>query len=240
MTTTYGYARVSTNKQSLPRQIQRIRLEAPEAIIFEEKYTGTTQDRPEWKKLLKAVKKGDTIIFDEVSRMSRNAEEGFRQYTELFEKGVELVFLRTPTINTSNYRKALETQIEATGDEVADCIIEALNKVLRILQRKQIESAFQQPQQERDDNSYRTSSGMKAKGATNEYDADGNIVKQGSISKAKTGKNLTTKKSIEAKAIIRKHSKDFGGSLNDADCQKLAQVSRNSFYKYKREIKEGL
>ena len=51
------------------------------------------------------------------------------------------------------------------------------------------------------------------------------------------GTRLTTKKSLECKAIIQKHSKDFGGSLEDPDVIKLCGCSRNSYYKYKREIK---
>lgn len=49
---------------------------------------------------------------------------------------------------------------------------------------------------------------------------------------------LVTKKSKAAKEIIRKHSKDFNGSLNDVDVMKLTGLSRNTFYKYKRELKE--
>jgi len=51
------------------------------------------------------------------------------------------------------------------------------------------------------------------------------------------GTRLTTKKSLECKAIIQKHSKDFGGSLEDPDVIKLCCCSRNSYYKYKKEIK---
>ena len=51
------------------------------------------------------------------------------------------------------------------------------------------------------------------------------------------GSTLTTKKSVECKAIIQKHSKDFGGSLEDPDVIKLCGCSRNSYYKYKRELK---
>ena len=39
------------------------------------------------------------------------------------------------------------------------------------------------------------------------------------------------------KAIIKKHSKDFGGSLEDPDVIKLCGCSRNSYYKYKKELK---
>ena len=52
------------------------------------------------------------------------------------------------------------------------------------------------------------------------------------------GTKLVTKKSVAAKEIIRKHSVDFGGSLNDAECMSLAGLARNTFYKYKRELKE--
>ena len=51
------------------------------------------------------------------------------------------------------------------------------------------------------------------------------------------GTSLITKKSVECKAIIQKHSKDFGGTLEDPDVLKLCGCSRNSYYKYKRELK---
>ncbi len=53
----------------------------------------------------------------------------------------------------------------------------------------------------------------------------------------KKGTSLTTQKSIECKAIILKHSKDFGGSLEDSDVIKLCGCSSNSYYKYKRGLK---
>ena len=57
----------------------------------------------------------DTIIFDSVSRMSRNAEEGFNQYKDLFSKGINLVFLKEPHINTSVYKNAMQNQVALTG-----------------------------------------------------------------------------------------------------------------------------
>lgn len=88
---TYGYARISTAKQSIERQIRNIQQEYPNAVILQEIFTGTTNERPQWKKLLKIVKTGDFVVFDSVSRMSRNAAEGFEIYQELFNKGVHLV-----------------------------------------------------------------------------------------------------------------------------------------------------
>ncbi|NGT79784.1 recombinase family protein, partial [Clostridium perfringens] len=126
----YGYARVSTKQQSIERQIRNIKQENNEAMIFQEKYTGTKIDgREEFKKLLSVVKQGDTIIFDSVSRMSRNAEEGFELYKELFNKGVELIFIKESYINTSTYKKALETNIKLTGT-IVDSILEGVNKYL--------------------------------------------------------------------------------------------------------------
>lgn len=52
------------------------------------------------------------------------------------------------------------------------------------------------------------------------------------------GTKLVTKKSIEMKEQILKYSKEFNGSLSDVDCIKLLGIARNSYYKYKKELKE--
>ena len=107
----YGYVRISTRKQSLERQIRNITRDYPSAIIVQEIYTGTSMNRKEWDKLLKRVQPNDTIVFDSVSRMSRNAQEGFQIYQDLFNRNIELIFLKEPHINTATYKKALETHI---------------------------------------------------------------------------------------------------------------------------------
>ena len=56
----YGYCRISTKKQSIERQIRNILKEYPEATIFQEAFTGTKLDRPEWNKLNRKLKMGDT------------------------------------------------------------------------------------------------------------------------------------------------------------------------------------
>ena len=77
--TVYGYCRVSTPRQSIDRQIQNIRAVYPEALIVTDEYTGTTLLRPGWIKLYKKLASGDTVVFDQASRMSRDADEGFQQ-----------------------------------------------------------------------------------------------------------------------------------------------------------------
>ena len=118
----YGYVRVSTLKQKVERQIANIKKEYPNAVIIDESYTGTSMDRPKWNKLVKALKPGDTVIFDEVSRMARNAQEGFETYLDLYNRGINLVFLKERHIDTEVYRQTLNNHITLTGTDV-DCIL---------------------------------------------------------------------------------------------------------------------
>ena len=225
----YGVARISTNRQNIERQIRNILAQYPNAQIIKEVYTGTKlEGRKEFENLLKIIKEGDTLIFDSVSRMSRNSEEGCNLYEELFNKGINLVFLKEGYINTETYRKALDNQINIalnTGDKATDelmqTIISALNKYTINLAKEQIKKAFDQAEKEVRDLRQRTREGiLTAK-------LHGKQIGQ------KQGIKLTTKKEKEAKEIILKHSKSFNGNLDDTECRKLAGVSRNSYYKYK-------
>lgn len=226
----YGYARVSTKTQSIDRQIENIQKFNDNAIIYQEKFTGTKiQGRIEFQKLLKKVKQGDTIIFDSVSRMSRNAEEGIQLYEELMEKGIELVFIKEPYINTETYRNSLGDTIQLTGTDVDDILI-GVNNYMKRLARKQIEIAFNQAEKEVKDLQIRTKEGMKAK--KKQALANGEEWKCG----IEKGTKLTTKKSIEKKEQIKKYCKDFDGTLTDKDTMKLIGIARNTYYKYKKEI----
>ena len=222
----YGYCRISTKQQSIDRQIRNITAAFPDAIIYQEAFTGTKTDRPEFTKLLKRLKEGDTVVFDSVSRMSRNAEDGWQLYQDLYSKGVELVFLKEPHINTDVFRAAQSGSIATVGNEIADLYIEATNKVLMLLAQNQVKLAFAQAQKEVDDLRQRTSEGIDT------------ARKKGKQIGQRQGAKLKVKKAAIAKEVIKKHSKDFGGTLDDAECLKLAGCSRNSFYKYKRELRE--
>ena len=229
---TYAYCRVSTKHQRIARQITNITELYPKATVIREFYTGTTQSRPQWDKLTSQIKKEDTIVFDSVSRMSRNAQEGFKDYKMLYEAGVNLVFLNEPLINTavfdSTRNNLLNVNIETGNTAVDDFFkgnVQLINNFMMALAEEQIKAAFDQAEKEVTDLHSRISQGMR--------EAKKNGTKIG-LSK---GTTITTKKSIECKAIIQKHSKDFGGSLEDPDVIKLCGCSRNSYYKYKRELK---
>lgn len=220
----YGYCRISTREQSIERQIRNIKGIYENAIIIDEVFTGTkVEGRTKWNNLLKKLKKGDTIIFDSVSRMSRNAEEGFELYEKLFNQGIELIFIKEPHINTSTYKKALTGGIELTGTTV-DLILEGVNKYLLALAKEQIKLAFEQAEKEVQDLRQRTKEGIETARLKG---------KQIGLEK---GTKLTTKKSIVAKEQIKKYSKDFQGTLKDTEVMKLIGVSRNSYYKYKKEL----
>lgn len=220
----YGYCRKSRPTQHIERQIDNIKSAYPDAVIRQEAYTGTKlQGRKVFERLLSEVIAGDTIVFDSVSRMSRNAQEGMDTYEMLYHKGIELVFLKEPHINTAVYKEALANQIQMTGTLV-DSILRGINEYLIALARQQVKIAFDQAEKEVSDLHIRTSKGMrKAK-------------ERGSRIGTEKGRTLVTKKSIHSKEIIRKHSKAFGGSLSDDECMRLAGISRNTYYKYKREV----
>lgn len=223
----YGYCRISRKTQKIEWQVENISKAYPDAILFKEIYTGTKIDgRKEFNRLLSKAAAGDTIIFDSVSRMSRNATDGIELYFQLFDKGINLVFLKEPYINTDVYQDSVKQTIEATGNEIADLYIEATNQVIRLLAKKQIEKAFEQSEKEVLDLHERTKEGMR--------EARRNGKQIGAV---KGSKNNVKKKQPSMESI-RKYSKDFDGTLNDLDTMKLIGISRNTYYKYKKEIFE--
>lgn len=222
----YGYCRISTKQQNIDRQVRNILSAFPDADIRTESYTGTKIDgRKELEKILKEVRSGDTIIFDSVSRMSRNADEGFELYQNLFQKGVELVFLKEPHINTKTYKKALQGRIEPTGTKV-DLILDGINAYLLELAKEQIKIAFEQAEKEVMDLRQRTKEGIETARRNGKQ-----------IGQAE-GKKFNIKKAAPAKEKIKKYSRDFDGTLPDAEVMKLVGLARNTYYKYKKELKE--
>lgn len=233
----YGYCRISTPKQNLDRQVRNILKEYPSAHIVKETYTGTKiVGRKDWEKLYRLIKKEAVskkvrIIFDSVSRFSRNADEGCMLYEELFNMDVDLVFLKEPHINTDVYKKALQNQVEIklnTGnratDDFVNNIIDALNKYTIDLAKVQIRIAFEQAEKEVQDLHQRTREGIQTARLNGKH-----------IGGVK-GKKLITKKSILAKEKIKKYNKDFGGILNNEETWTLIGISKMSFYKYKKEL----
>lgn len=245
----YSYLRVSTKHQKIERQLTNVIGAYPELKdhperIFKDKYTGTTIDRPDWNRLYKIVvshsgssdyKEGDRIVFDELSRMARNAEEGFALYKELFLKGIDLEFLKEHHIDTDSYRKAMQGIINIkvdTGDKSADKMIntitEAVNEFILNKVEQDIYRAFEQAEHEVDLLHKRIHEGMI------EAKANGKRI---GIPK---GTKLKTKKGKKVRETILKHNKAFGGTLTDKETWTLAGVCKTTYYKYKKELEKEL
>lgn len=232
MSTIWGYARVSTPKQKLERQVENIKRAFPDAVVITEAYTGTTIDRPKWKGLEKQLKPGDTIVFDEVSRMSRNAQEGMELYERLFDAHINLIFLKEPHINSSVYRQSMDVQVtkqvetgKVSTDKLISAVTDALHEYMIDIAREQIQLAFQTAQHEIDFLHQRTSEGVKK--AQTEGKQVGRLA----------GSHVETKKAKESKPQILKLSKSFGGVLTDEELIKVLGISYGTLYKYKRELK---
>lgn len=222
---TYGYCRISTPTQSVERQIRNIKAQYPDAVIVQEVYTRTKINRKEWNRLFARVQPGDTIVFDSVSRMSGNTEEGFAVYEELYKRGIKLVFLKEPHSNTETYRAALARSVDMTGDSV-DFILRGVNDYLIALAKEQIRLAFTQSEKEVQDLRQRTREGMETARLAGKQIGRVN------------GASFETKKSRSMKETIRKLAKEFGGNLTDKEILQLTGLSRNTYYKYKRELRE--
>lgn len=234
----YGYARVSTEKQSLTRQITNLTKYNPNIKIYQEKYSGRhINNRAELNKLLSIVKKGDCIIFDSVSRMSRNSEEGFALYKELYQKGINLVFLNESYINTDVYRSSIENTSKAFNldiqindsatNELVTSIMQAIQKYTLDLLEKQFKAAFEQAQKELDDFRERVKQGLrerKAKGLP-------------------LGSTLQHRERKDKKDKLNKImnlSRAFNGKFTDKQIIEMLKVSSVTLCKYKREIKEQI
>lgn len=232
----YGYCRISRKTQNIERQERNILKEYPTAHIIKEAYTGTKINRKEFNKLLKAVKQGDTIVFDSVSRMSRNANEGFKLYKDLYNNGINLVFLKERHIDTQSFEKAkanisvlknVETG-NKSSDKLVNSIMEAVTEFMMSKLEDDIMKAFEQAEKEVTDLQQRTKEGI----VTAKLNG-----KQIGIKK---GQKLNIKGKDEKKDQIKKYSRDFNGTLSDKDVMKLVGLARNTYYKYKREIAEEM
>ena len=120
----YGYARVSSREQNEARQLAAmcnagIRTE----YIFADKQSGRDFDRPQYKKLLRRLRRGDTLFVQSIDRLGRNYREIIEQWQYLTsEKGVDIVVLDMPLLDTRqrDAKKARDSKIYLKKME--DCV----------------------------------------------------------------------------------------------------------------------
>ena len=245
----YGYARISKSSQKIERQITSITkyCGSEEVDIKTEAFTGRKlEGRDEWNKLFGIVEEGDTIVFDSVSRMSRNAKEGVEQYFQLYDRGVNLIFIKEPYINTNTYKSAMDmSKLESMlgslcnvgeGNNFVSALLKPLNKfiidIMKVIAKQQIIVAFEQAEKEVQDISDRTKGGLKE--ARKRLKAEGRNLGR------PPGAKRETEKSKKAKLRIMELSRDFKGTLKDEDVWTLCKISKNTYYKYKKEMVEEI
>ena len=131
------------------------------------------------------------------------------------DEGVEIYF--------ELYEKGINLELQGTDE---DEIFKGLNNYFRKLAERQIRIAFEQAEKEVKDLQQRTKEGIET------ARLNGKQIGQ------KKGNKLNVKKEAPAKELILKHSRDFGGTLTDKEVMLLAKVSRNTYYKYKSDLKK--
>lgn len=120
----YGYARVSTREQNLDRQILVMReFGLTERQIYREKQSGKDFERPEYRRLLKKLKPGDTLVIKSIDRLGRNYDEILEQWRIITkEKQAAIVVLDMPLLDTRQGR-------DLTGTLIADIVLQLLSYV---------------------------------------------------------------------------------------------------------------
>ena len=215
MNNVYFYMRISTkeatDKQSYNRQYKSLctyakdnNLRFSDRYIYRDDTTGATFNRTEWIELESNLKAGDTIIFKEISRFTRQAEQGYLKYMELMQNNINLVFLDNPTVST-DYIKNL-TNIANTQNLVTKTALENTIKLLLIVELDRV-------QQEREIIVKRIKQGIKA-------------------SNKKQGRKLGQLDKItdDLKADINLFLQDR--NIKQVDLMRRHNISRNTLKKY--------
>lgn len=215
--TYFSYSRISTDEdhQKFNRQEKALAKYAEDHKIkyfreFKDEKTGATFDRPEFKELDSHLQKGDTVVMKDLSRFTREAENGYAKYMEWLSRGVNIVFIDNPTIS-SDYIHQL-TKTAESQDLVSKTAMECFIKLLLIVeldraekQRKYISKAIKDG----------ISASAKKQGR-----------KEGSLDKMTDSLKNDIEIYLEDRTVLQ------------VDLMKKHDISRNTLKKYAEYIKE--
>lgn len=120
----YGYVRVSTREQNEQRQLIALReFGVEEKRIFMDKQSGKDFDRPQYKRMVRKLKNGDTLVIKSIDRLGRNYDEILEQWRIITkEKQAAIVVLDMPLLDTRQNR-------DLTGTLIADIVLQLLSYV---------------------------------------------------------------------------------------------------------------
>ena len=123
--TLYGYARVSGTSQDLTAQIDALK-DAGATIIYDEKYTGTTKDRTQFKRLLNELQEGDTLVVTKLDRFARTAVDGIETIRALVKRGVRVNILNMGVVEDTTTGRLMLTILAGFAEFERDMIVERL------------------------------------------------------------------------------------------------------------------
>ena len=222
----FSYMRISTKeerqKQKYARQQKALDQFAMEndiiySVSYMEDESGKSfENRKEWLKLEALAREGDTIVFKDISRFTREALNGYDKYMSLMKKGIELVFIDNPTVSTAYIKELLH--VAEQQDLVAQVSLESTVKLLLIVELNRAE-------QDRLTLSKRTKDGMAASGK-------------------KPGRAIghLNKMNDELKEDIKKYlSQNVGDkTISIAELLRKHHISRNTFSKYAKVVSNDI
>ena len=221
----FGYCSSGCTRPQFERQIDSINSNYPNAIIIKEIYSQTLDDRTELNKLLSQLESDDVLIVNSMDRLGSDPEDVFSYYMSLAQRGVKLIFIKQPFMDTEVYISALNDTASQTPASDRDVIAGSLSRLLkeqisRILKKSREDLQMRRPEMRE------------------HYKQSREEEKQNGPTK---GKKYESRKSFMVKELIRKYNQNYDGSLNDIQTMEqirneMGTISRNTYYKYKKEL----
>lgn len=221
----FSYMRISTREEremqrynrqekALEKYVQEHGIELKDVYQFRDDISGKSfENRADWNKLEKLLQPGDTIIFKDITRFTREAENGYKKYMELLNNNINLIFIDNPTIST-DYIKTMMGIAQRQENRIAK---KSLNDTIELLILVELDRA----EREREIIVQRIRDGLKA-----------------SNKKAGRKPGQLDKLTEELRADIVLYLADR--SIKAVDLMKKHNISRNTFKKYVQYVKENM
>lgn len=224
----FAYCSSGCTRPQFENQVDSINRRYPNAIVIKELYSKTVTDRTELMKLMAQLEQDDTLIVNSMDRLSRDPEQLLSYYKDLTDKGVNLIFINQPYMNTEVYTSAMKEMTSVDSDSKGAVIADGLQHLLKMQITRILEKSWEDLQKNRNHmrEVYKKEAGAEAS------DAAGGIAGK---------KKYESRKSFMVKELIRKYNQGYGGDMNDVQTmeqirEEMGTISRNTYYKYKREL----
>lgn len=221
----FSYMRISTREEremqrynrqekALEKYVQEHGIELKDVYQFRDDISGKSfENRAEWNRMERLVQPGDTIIFKDITRFTREAENGYKKYMELLNNNINLIFIDNPTIST-DYIKTMMGIAQRQENRIAK---KSLNDTIELLILVELDRA----EREREIIVQRIRDGLKA-----------------SNKKAGRKPGQLDKLTEELRADIVLYLADR--SIKAVDLMKKHNISRNTLKKYVEYVKKNM